>query len=87
VTDHGTKYAFTAALLHVDVLADTEAQPCLLPDVSQPRLRNMAVGPQVQHGPPHLDTHRSMWSAGADKQETKAELPLLRMLSFACCFL
>lgn len=40
-------------------------------------LKSVVVGPPAwqEHGPPHLTARGWMGSAGADEQETKAELP------------
>lgn len=67
---------------------DTKAQPCLPLDVFCPGVKNLAVGPPVQweHGLPPLAAHRCTGPA-IDEQETKAEVSLLCVLSFACCFL
>lgn len=45
-------HASTTTLLHMDILSDTQAQPCLPPDIPWPGLKNLTVGPPAQreHG-------------------------------------
>lgn len=67
---------------------DTKAQPCFAPGCVLARGEEPGNGATSAVGvwSAPLAAHRCTGSA-MDEQETEAEVPLLGVLSFACCFL